>query len=106
MAAFGRSNCAMLNRLKHSARNCSCLLSLIRNSLNTEKSKFTRPGPYKMFRPELPYVNGAGVANADVSNHRSTVGFDNVPSPTRSGRLPVPVLTVGALSVGVYGKPV
>jgi hypothetical protein len=74
--------------------------------LKTEKSKFTRPGPYRIFRPALPYVNGAGVAKADVSNQRSTVGFDNVPSPMRSGRFPVPVLTVGALSVGVNGNPV
>ena len=34
------------------------------------------------------------------------VGFDKVPSPMRSGRLPVPVLTVAVLSVGVNGKPV
>ena len=46
------------------------------------------------------------MANAEVSNQRSTVGSDNVPSPMRFGRLPVPVLTVAALRVGVKGKPV
>ena len=34
------------------------------------------------------------------------IRFDNVPSPMRSGRLPVPVFTVAALSVGVNGNPV
>ena len=54
MAAFGRSNCGWLKTLKHSARNWTFKPSLIVNSLKSEKSKFTRPGPYKMFRPALP----------------------------------------------------
>ena len=78
----------------------------MRNSLKAEKSKLTRPGPYKIFRPALPYVNTAGVVNAEVSNQRSMVGFDNVPSAMRSGRLPVPVLIVAEFSVGVNGNPV
>jgi hypothetical protein len=33
MAAFGRSNCGVLKRLKHSTRNCSRVPSLIPNSV-------------------------------------------------------------------------
>ena len=39
--------------LKNSPRNWTRKPSLMRNSLNSEKSKFTRPGPYKIFRPGI-----------------------------------------------------
>ena len=54
MAALGRSNCGVLKQLKHSARNCSLRRWLNANSLKSERSKFVRPGPYRMLRPAFP----------------------------------------------------
>src|SRR5439155_4594267 len=54
IVAFGRSNCGVLVRLKNSARNWTRVSSVIRKSLNTEKSTFLRPGPSRMFRPVSP----------------------------------------------------
>ena len=61
IVAFGRSNCAVFSRLKHSARNCSRTAWLAANSLKIDTSTFSRPGPYKMFLPASPYTNWAGV---------------------------------------------
>src|SRR5207237_7921383 len=59
-----------------------------------------------------PNVYSAGVAQGapDVSravlNHRERVGLSTSASPTRLGRLPVPVLATGLASDGVNGSPV
>ena len=56
-AIGGRAKFARFRTLKNSARNCTLKLSdilLIELFLNTEKSRFIRPGPERMFRPELP----------------------------------------------------
>src|SRR5207245_1379600 len=94
MVAFGRSNCGWLKMLKNSLRNCRVYLSAIGNCLKTEKSRFVRCGPRRIFRPPLPYVYWRGVAHAasgvlkDVSNQWLMVGLEISPVFRRSGRLP------------------
>ncbi len=55
---FGVLKFARFKRLKISARNCRLNLSLIRVSLNVEKSQVARPGPVAQ-RPQIP-VEAAG----------------------------------------------
>src|ERR1700686_4749582 len=53
----GTVKLARFRILKNSARNCTLKLSEILLTglfLNSEKSKFERPGPVRMLRPELP----------------------------------------------------
>src|SRR5947209_18480131 len=53
----GSAKLARLNRLKISARNCTLKFSEILRIglfLKNERSRFTRPGPGMMFRPEFP----------------------------------------------------
>ncbi len=65
--ASGKPNCGVLKKLKNSLRNCRLRDSRNRMFLKNERSKFTSPGPYRMSRPALPNLNGAGVANAEMS---------------------------------------
>ena len=109
---FGRSNCGWLKMLKNSERHCSLTRSVIGNSLKIEKSKLVRPGERRMPRPALPKVYSAGVVQGApgvsraVLNHCVRFGFGKLASPTRLGRLPVPVLATGLASDGVNGIPV
>src|ERR1700680_5266083 len=53
----GTAKFARFKILKNSARNCTVKFSeirLIELFLNTEKSRFTIPGPVKILRPALP----------------------------------------------------
>ena len=53
----GTAKLAWFRMLKISARNCTLKLSeilLIGLFLNSEKSRFVRPGPVRMLRPALP----------------------------------------------------
>src|ERR1700727_1385954 len=98
--------------LKNSPRNCKRNLSVRGNSLNTEKSTSLRPGPRRMPRPALPYVNCAGVAQGApgvlraVLNQWVSVGLDRCQSATRLGRLEAPVLATELASTGANGSPV
>src|SRR5205807_8059347 len=56
-AVISKAKFARFRTLKNSARNCTLKLSeilLIELFLNSEKSRFIRPGLVKMLRPELP----------------------------------------------------
>src|SRR5690348_4248668 len=56
--------------LKHSARNCRLIRSVIGKCLDTEKSTSAVPGPINVFRPRFPNVpNGCGT-NAHGSKYR------------------------------------
>src|SRR5258706_4887502 len=53
----GTEKLARFRTLKNSARNCTLKFSEIfvtRLFLKTEKSRFERPGPIRILRPELP----------------------------------------------------
>src|SRR3954468_4893824 len=112
MFVLGKSNCGWLNTLKNSERNWSLTLSVIGNSLKTEKSMLVRPGARSTPRPEFPNVYSAGVpqgapgVSSAVLNQRVNVGLSRLGSPVRFGRLPVPVLATGLASDGVKGNPV
>src|SRR5689334_7398587 len=75
-----------------------------------DASMLVRPGPRRILRPPLPYVNCAGFAQAapgvpkEVSNHRAMVGLSSSPEPRRLGRL-APEFDRDVASVGVNGKP-
>src|ERR1043166_1757903 len=109
MVALGRSNCGWLKMLKNSPRNWIRARSAIGTSLKTEKSRFVRLGPRRMFRPPFPYVYCRGVAHAapgtlkDVSNQWVIAGLSSCPEPRRSGRLP-PAFDTDVASVGVNGS--
>jgi len=51
---LGLLNCAWLNELKNSARNCTTCRSVIRVVFNAEISQLNWPGPSRMPVPELP----------------------------------------------------
>ena len=53
---LGFENDVWLNALKNSVLNCNLALSVRTMFLNKDRSKFTKPGPLKRFRPVLPYV--------------------------------------------------
>ena len=63
---FGFENDGWLNELKNSVRNCSLARSVRTMFLNRDRSKFTKPGPVKIFRPVLPYVKGSGRPNDEI----------------------------------------
>src|ERR1700739_465618 len=73
-AVDGRAKLARFRTSKNSARNCTLKLSeilLIVLFLNTEKSRFIRPGPVTLLRPELPrrlkHSNGGRRAGGGVA---------------------------------------
>src|SRR5690242_5966887 len=85
-----------LNRLKFSQRKSSARVSVKENRLKRPKSKFKRPGLYKVLRPTLPKVRPVGVVKAPGlkrSGPRTPGTFDCTEPwglPTWSGREPVP----------------
>src|SRR5688572_33117106 len=85
--AFGLSKLAMLNTLKTSARNCSCLPTPSPKFLASDKSVTTLLGPRRWLRGALPNVNCAGSAYAVASMQLTSLpapqSADGV--PTRSG---------------------
>src|SRR5581483_1631857 len=85
----GVKNCGWLNRLKNSARNSRSVRS--RNPsgkcLNTEKSVFTKRGPYSGARFALPSVPGCASTKQLVSKNFCTVGLLNLPLQIWSGRV-------------------
>ena len=54
MLGFGNPQLAWLKMLKNSERNCNFQRSVMAKFLNTEKLKFTKPGPTRLFRPAFP----------------------------------------------------
>src|SRR5690349_12773472 len=109
MLEFGLLNCGVLNALNASARNSIRRLSRKAKLLNSERSTCFVPGPYRMFRPELPKVYWPGATKADASNQRSMVRWSDgsSPDPMRFGNCdPVPVFSVFVCMVGVKGSPV
>src|SRR5215471_4895884 len=108
---LGRSNCGVLKRLKNSARYWTRQRSEAMKSLNMDQSKLTRPGPRRMFLPELPKVNWAGTPQAafglskETSYQRKGSRFSSSPDLSRTGRLP-PALETDVCSDGVKGRPV
>src|SRR6516165_7476601 len=61
MSFTGRPNCAWFHRLKNSARKFRPMFSQGRaNCLITEKSVFTKSGPYTGTREALPSVRRGG----------------------------------------------
>jgi len=71
----GVAKLARLNRLKKSARNSSRLPSLIpkRVFFVRLKSKFSTPGPTRMFRPALPKKPVGGSTKTEASKY--SLGF-------------------------------
>src|SRR3990172_4258181 len=69
--ADGLAKFARLNRLKKSARNSSRLPSRIPNGVFFVrlKSKFSTPGPTRMFRPALPKKPVGGSTKTDGSKY-------------------------------------
>src|SRR5260370_11060897 len=59
--------------VKNSPRNSVAIRSVTRNLRNSEKSRFTIPGPRMMPAPALPNVYAAGCAKAEASNQRVTL---------------------------------
>ena len=110
---FGWPNCGWLKTLKASARNCTLNCSLIGKSLNSDMSKFTRPGPKRVLRPRLPKREiRAGVAKAVVSNQRCSVRSleGSVASRTKFGTAAARAVGVGVLradgerQAGLHGQ--
>jgi hypothetical protein len=94
-----------LTTLNASQRNCAPARSLIRNRLLAERLMVIKPGPSKMFRPELPKrkaVSGT-TGNALTSKQRSGDGFGTVPVAMRSGRVGSPRSVLPADVCGVKG---
>src|SRR4051794_20479960 len=111
MLAFGLLNCGVLNALNASARNCRrrSPFSPSRKFLKSEKSICLVPGPYRIFRPELPNTYWLGATKAAASNHlvieRSLDG--STPEAMRLGNCdPLAVLRLLVCMVGVKGSPV
>src|SRR3954453_419039 len=80
---FGKSKFARFSRLNTSHRNSSCDEPRNVQVLASAKSTLAKPGPMTLLRGALPKVYGAGIVNAEVSNHRSGVRL----RPPGSGRL-------------------
>src|SRR6202030_389604 len=60
----GGEKFTVLRMLKNSDRNCRDFDSVNLKFLKRAKSKFSNLGPRSVLRPRVPYVNGAGIANA------------------------------------------
>src|SRR6059036_1396880 len=84
------------------------MCSVNAKSLNSERSKFTRPGPYSALRAALPNRPLGGWAKAVASNHRDRERSleERTPLPMRSGRLPpAPFVLADLLRPGLKGRP-
>src|SRR5215469_10538386 len=92
MFTSGRSNHGVLLRLNAEASNSRFTRSVIRNLRTREKSILNRWGPARIFRPTLPNVRGAGLANDDVENQYC-------PGPV------CPRICTGAIRLGRFVRP-
>ena len=68
---FGAAKCGEFVRLKASARNCATNRSVMLKSRNRLRSRFRRPGPSRMLRPDVPKRTSSTGANALVSKNWS-----------------------------------
>src|SRR5260370_2855645 len=108
MLPFGLLNCGVLDTLNASARNSTRRLSENLKFLNKERSTCFVPGPYRVFRPELPKTYWPGATKAEASNQRSMLRASEGSSPDamRFGNCdPVPVFRLLVCIVGVKGSP-
>src|SRR5262245_15764064 len=106
---FGLLKCGVLVKLNDSIRSSTAKRSVTGNLRNSEKSRFTKPGPASTLRPRLPNVAGAGAENFVTSKYFSPLPTRAKISgcPARFGRLLLPgAFNVVALKVKFNGSPV
>src|SRR5580698_8892595 len=108
--AAGLLNDGVLKTLNASTRNCSLACSVRSGKfLNREKSVVTNPGPFRMLRPALPYVNGVGGVKAadEMQPTKCPSPQLAVAGAMRFGRSAVgaPVLAGSPLVVSLIGVP-
>src|SRR5271165_1203652 len=113
----GKPRFGWLNRLKHSARNCSRIASLRLKFLNNDRSTDSMPGPRTRLRPSFPncpaWVSGFNCWKAERLTHWLGVcgpAFGSLMTFGRLERKPVisgaePCSATFALSYTVNGVP-
>src|SRR5438105_3929978 len=102
---LGRLKFERLVKLKASQRNWALARSVMLKRLLNERLNAMKPGPSRIFRPELPKRNAlvGTTGNAARLNQACGVGFGTLPLVMRSGLVGSPSNWLVLFMTGVKG---